>query len=107
MKTKPFDLEAAKRGDPICRKDGEALTFIAHVPAAKEHMRVLAHDPEGVVWVFDEMGCSHYGLSAFMAVKTKAAWLIVIPNVFYDTEQAAMDAMPSTVLRTVSVEVAS
>ena len=31
---KPFDLEAAKRGEPIVTRGGEAAKFIAHVPDA-------------------------------------------------------------------------
>lgn len=29
---RPFDLEAAKRGEPICMADGESAKFLAHEP---------------------------------------------------------------------------
>lgn len=31
---RPFDLDAAKRGEPICTRDGSPAKFIAHVPEA-------------------------------------------------------------------------
>ena len=31
---RPFDLDAAKRGEPICCRDGRPAKFIAHVPEA-------------------------------------------------------------------------
>lgn len=39
---KPFDLEAAMRGEPIVARDGRKAKFIAHVPEAKEGFQVLA-----------------------------------------------------------------
>lgn len=38
---RPFDLEAAKRGEPIITRDGREAKFIAHVPEAKEEHRVI------------------------------------------------------------------
>lgn len=39
---KPFDLEAAKRGEPIVTRDGREAKFIAHVPeATNEYNRVV------------------------------------------------------------------
>ena len=32
---KPFDLEAAKRGEPIVTRDGRKAKFVAYVPEAK------------------------------------------------------------------------
>lgn len=40
-KLKPFDLEAAKRGEPIITRDGEKVYFIAHVPELSESYRVV------------------------------------------------------------------
>lgn len=39
---KPFDLEAAKRGDPIVTRDGRKVTFVGHIPEAGPTFRVLA-----------------------------------------------------------------
>ena len=38
---KPFDLEAAKSGDPIVCRDGTPAKFIAHVPEASESSRLV------------------------------------------------------------------
>lgn len=38
---RPFDLEAAKAGEPICTRDGQKVRFIAHVPEADEAYRVV------------------------------------------------------------------
>lgn len=46
---RPFDLEAAKAGAPICTRDGRAARFIAHVPELDEAYRVIAHI-EGAMW---------------------------------------------------------
>lgn len=38
---KPFDLEAAKRGEPIVTLDGSPVKFIAHVPEANIYSRLV------------------------------------------------------------------
>lgn len=38
---KPFDLEAAKRGEPICHSDGSLCKFVAYVPEAHKEQRVV------------------------------------------------------------------
>lgn len=40
---KPFNLEAAKRGEPIVTRDGRKARFIAHVPEAGEAYRVVVY----------------------------------------------------------------
>lgn len=55
---KPFDLEAAKRGEPICNRDIEDCVFITHVPDATPEYRVVALTPSKEVYCFDETG--HY-----------------------------------------------
>lgn len=39
---KPFDLEAAKRGEPITTRDGRSVRFLAYVPEAGEDARIVA-----------------------------------------------------------------
>lgn len=39
---RPFDLEAAMRGEPIVTRDGRQARFIAHVPEAAQSGRVVA-----------------------------------------------------------------
>lgn len=38
---KPFDLEAAKRGEPLITRDGDKARFVAHVPEACAECRVI------------------------------------------------------------------
>ena len=45
---KPFDLEAAKRGEPIVTRDGRQARFIAHVPDAPPAQRVVCITDLGV-----------------------------------------------------------
>ena len=42
---KPFDLEAAERGDPIQMEDGRKLEFVAYVPEARLEHRVVVLCP--------------------------------------------------------------
>ena len=77
---KPFDLEAAKRGEPICNRDGESCVFIAHVPGANLENRVVALTPSEEVLVFNEEGSyycdgdeSRYDL--FMAHRKRTVWV--------------------------------
>jgi len=56
---KPFDLEAAKRGEPIQTRDGRPVKFIAHVPEATESQRVLV--------LIDEAVCFRYSTGSFLS----------------------------------------
>ena len=38
---KPFDLEAAKQGEPIVCRDGTPAKFIAHVPDANDARQII------------------------------------------------------------------
>jgi hypothetical protein len=40
---KPFNLEAAKAGQPIVCRDGTPARFLAHVPEADEGYRVIVY----------------------------------------------------------------
>lgn len=68
----PFDLEAAKRGEKIIDQDGDEHHFIAYVPDAREHSKVVTRRGEVIV-TFDTNGRyiarSNYRL--FMAPKSK------------------------------------
>lgn len=52
---KPFDLEAAKRGEPIQYRDGTPARFLLYVPEAYEDCRVFALR-EGMVTTHDING---------------------------------------------------
>jgi uncharacterized alpha/beta hydrolase family protein len=80
---KPFDLEAAQRGDKLITRAGEEAEFIAYVPKAGKYYQVLAlsgsmpktYDTEGRFLQGSE---STYDL--FMAPKKRTIWLNIYPN---------------------------
>lgn len=39
---KPFDLPAARRGEPICTRDGQVVKFLLHTPELPIQYKVLA-----------------------------------------------------------------
>lgn len=96
---KPFDLEAAKRGEPIVTRDGRPVKFIAHVPEANDGARVVVMF-DGEIESHWEDG-SYYTKSAasrndlFMAPRKRTVWVNVYPpdtNCFggaYETEAIA------------------
>lgn len=73
---KPFDLEAAKRGEPVITSDGRPYTFGAHNPDAEVHGRIvgwigamhIAHTEDGRFYA----GTCKYDL--FMAPKKRVVW---------------------------------
>lgn len=57
MKTKPFDLEAAKAGAPLVTRDGRKARFIGHVPKARKlHRVVVILENEDAVTSYGEHG---------------------------------------------------
>ena len=71
---KPFDLEAAKRGEPIVTRDGREAKFIAHVPELNFPVLVLL----GVgLWQARKDGTSNVGVHVdlFMAPKNRTVWV--------------------------------
>ena len=76
MQTKPFDLEAAKRGEAICRVDGAPMTFIAYAASAQANQCVSAHDALGVVHLFAHDGASDMPTDPLcMVVKMRTVWV--------------------------------
>lgn len=54
---KPFNLEAAKRGDPIITRRGGKARFIAHVPEAHKGWNVVAFiEGDTIITFFEENG---------------------------------------------------
>jgi len=93
---KPFDLEAAKRGEPIVCRDGTPATFIAHVPEAREINRALVLR-NGLVYSLFESGkyfeSDYYESDLFMAPKMRTLWVNLYKEqgrcCYYDTEEEA------------------
>ena len=79
---KPFDLEAAQRGEPICTRDGREAKFIAHVPDL-ESLRNVIVVIDGTVRTLREDGCIDgvvaYPTDLFMAPKKRTVWVNVYP----------------------------
>lgn len=75
---KPFDLEAAKRGEPIQTRDGRPVKFIAHVPEAEEPLRVIVLT-ESSPGFRHEDGAVHYsmgnGADLFMSSRKRTMWV--------------------------------
>lgn len=77
----PFNLEAAKRGDPCMRRDGEPVKFVAHVPEATEGQRVIILSSDGSILVRPEFGRylfnrnEEHPADIVMAPKKKTLWV--------------------------------
>lgn len=76
---KPFDLEAAKRGEPIISRAGVPHKFIAHVPEATEINRVVTLTSGGDIRVNMENGTISVNAQStndlFMATKKRTIYL--------------------------------
>ena len=97
---KPFDLEAAKRGEPVCTRDGTPVRQLVHFPEGVRVNKIAALSG-GVINVYDDQG-RYYGdevhVSAkdlFMATRKRTVWVNVYSpgtNCFggaYETEAIA------------------
>lgn len=75
---KPFDLEAAKRGEPIVTRDGREAKFIAHVPELNFPVLVLL---DVGLWQARKDGTSNVGVHVdlFMAPKKRTVWVNLYP----------------------------
>ena len=73
---RPFDLEAAKRGEPLVTRDGRRVEFVAYVPDAGAHKVIAFLPDEKAVTTFTDTGryCAGYEDSCrdlFMGTKPK------------------------------------
>ena len=80
---KPFDLEAAKRGEPIQCRDGTHAKFVAHVPDAVPSQRIIAQIRDNV-GLFHETGwwgqITPHCSDLFMAPKKRTVWVNLYEN---------------------------
>ena len=79
---KPFDLEAAKRGEPIQCRDGTPAKFIAHVPEAYDGRQLIVLI-NNFIFTHFENGReypSDTDRDLFMAPKTKMVWVNFYPD---------------------------
>lgn len=75
---RPFDLEAAKRGEPLVTRDGRSIKFVAYVPEAKEYSVIAFLPGEKTPDTFTDKGLYYAGCTSmsscrdlFMAPKPK------------------------------------
>ena len=98
---KPFDLEAAKRGEPIVTRDGRPVRFVAHVPEAELSERV-------VVFATGNIGPTTHGENGaflrngptdndlFMTPRTRTVYVNIHPHgraYWHNTEEIASAAI--------------
>ena len=94
---KPFDLEAAKRGEPIVSRDGREVKFVAHVPEANAGHRLVV--------LCDEVIYSHYvdgryhrdavdesSVDLFMATKKFSVWVNLYSDGYWTMQDTQEDA---------------
>ena len=79
---KPFDLEAAKRGEPLVTRDGRSAIFVAHLPECNPRCRVIARVGEEA-HMFGEDGRTLrdgviYHDDLFMAPKKIKVWVAIL-----------------------------
>jgi len=98
---KPFNLEAAMRGDPIVCRDGRLARFVAYVPDADETERLVVL-VDGGIYVLHEDGQYVNGeisfCDLFMAPKKQTLWINIYPDsacVYHSEQEANMNANPA------------
>ena len=75
---KEFNLEAAKRGEPIQTRDGQSAKFVAHVPEACPSEKIVVLVGRHV-WTYRESGAwfenGDVGPDLLMAPKKRTVWV--------------------------------
>lgn len=81
---KKFDLEKAKAGAPLVTRDGKPVQFVAHVPNAKEHTRVITVSNKGELCASCDTGAywsdERSGYDLFMAPVKRTVYV----NIYND-----------------------
>lgn len=77
---KPFDLEAAKAGKPLVMRNGEVVTYVAHIPTCQHaNSRLLAVTKDGNLRFYYENGDfftqQEHPFDLFMAPVKKTVWV--------------------------------
>jgi hypothetical protein len=76
---KPFDLEAALRGEPVITRDGRPVKIAGYNADAKEHSQILSWADGGTIssWVDGKYHSSgESGNDLFMAPKERKEWIV-------------------------------
>jgi len=91
----PFDLEAAKRGEPIVCRDGTPAKFVAHVPEACPPQRLVVLIDKNIFLCLESgagSGLNEDASDLFMAPKKRTVWVNFYHNnfaTFFNSKEAA------------------
>ena len=91
----PFDLEAAKRGEPIVCRDGTPAKFVAHVPEACPPQRLVVLIDKNIFLCLESgagSGLNEDASDLFMAPKKRTVWVNFYDNnfaTFFNTQEEA------------------
>jgi hypothetical protein len=84
LKMKPFNLEAAKRGDPIRTRDGRPAVFVVHDADAGPYHKVLARVGNlgsHISYTVDgKVSDAVSQADLFMAAKKRTVWVNLYPD---------------------------
>lgn len=94
---KPFNLEAAKNGAPICTRKGTPVKFIAHVSEVKEDCRIVCATNDEIQLYYEDgrlfKGMTHENDLVMESIK-RTIWINLFAGgtaFFYDSKQRADD----------------
>lgn len=101
QKMKPFDLEAAKAGKPVCTRDGRKARIICFDLNNKNFpiVAIINSDSEENAYQYDIDGiCDEHdnNLNLMMFPEKKEGWIIIHKEAIYDKETAEKIARETT-----------
>lgn len=101
QKMKPFDLEAAKAGKPVCTRNGRKARIICFDTINKGNYPIIAllEDKESeAIFYYNKDGKCNVGteLDLMMLPEKKEGWIIIHKEAIYDKETAEKIARETT-----------
>jgi len=84
---KPFNLERAIAGDPVCTQNGQLVDEFHYFDKCANHQRIVCII-NGALVLFDEKGFSYNAYELRMAPKIREGWIIV--DLFYGFASSAL-----------------
>ena len=101
QKMKPFDLEAAKAGKPVCTRDGRKARIICFDTINKGNYPIIAlSEDKGseAIFYYNKDGKCNVGteLDLMMLPEKKEGWIIIHKEAIYDKETAEKIARETT-----------
>lgn len=101
QKMKPFDLEAAKAGKPVCTRDGRKARIICFDTINKGNYPIIALlEDKGseAIFYYNKDGKCNVGteLDLMMLPQKKEGWIIIHKEAIYDKETAQKIARETT-----------